>query len=714
MNKINILYMTCFGTFKGGGQRSLYLLIKHLDKEKFCPSLVVPEAGSVKDEIEALGIKVFVVPPARLRSLDIGGIRRTLRALTRIVEETGAHLISTDSVRETFYARWAGRSRRVPVLLHLRVTDSPAWVDRVLYPFVDRMIAVSHAAAGRFRMMDRKGKVRVVYNGADLQSLQPAPARTPDGRLRIGYFGRLQERKGVDTLIKAVRRLDGMPLSVHIFGEGDEVYARYLKEMASGDDRIIFEGFVEDVPQRIRRLDAVVLASRRTEGLSRALIEAMALGRPVIVSDVPSNPELVGEAGRSFIFRRDDEADLARLLKELCEQPGRLRDAGPQARRRAEELFDLKKNTRQMEDIYRQTARPDVKARKILIVNLGGIGDLLLSSAALRMMREHFRDASIVFCGVSRVAAYARSLGLFDEVVSLPGYELEARRFLMSQRWSIFLLLMYLRRKRFDLAVNMRTLHSWPGAWKMAFLFFSIGARVRAGRDTDHRGFFFHIKIPERTQGEKHEMEYDVDMVRALGVPVSDRHLCMAIPETARKTVTDLLENQGVTSSDCLIGVNPGGMLSRRWPLDYFSDALRKILEGRPGVVVITGTKGEQGLGEALAGALRGRRVINTAGSLSWAELGALVNRCDLFISNDTGPMHLAAALRTPLVAIFGPGCLTRFDPRPLSDKAIVLYEKAVCAPCEKFSCRDLRCLKRISPQAVAAAGLELLGRQGR
>lgn len=351
-------------------------------------------------------------------------------------------------------------------------------------------------------------------------------------------------------------------------------------------------------------------------------------------------------------------------------------------------------------------------ARTVLVVNLGGIGDLFLSSAALRALRSHSAGARIVFCGVPRTAAFARSLGYFDDVRPFLGYEEGARRFEWGRLGPFLRLLAGLRHERFDLAVNMRTLHSRTGAWKMAFLFFAIAARVKAGRDTDGRGFFFDIKVAETTRGEKHETEYDLDTVRALGVPVSDASLHVDIPEAARKAVADFLSHSGIAGTDRVIGVNPGGALSHRWPLVHFGTALKQLLDRKSGVVVVTGGKGEQGLGEALVRALSGYRVVNAAGSLSWDQLSALLERCDLFITNDTGPMHVAAVLKRPLVAIFGPGYLVRFDPRRFSDKAIVLHEKAVCAPCDRLACRDLRCLKRITPQAVAAAGLELLERE--
>ena len=90
-------------------------------------------------------------------------------------------------------------------------------------------------------------------------------------------------------------------------------------------------------------------------------------------------------------------------------------------------------------------------------------------------------------------------------------------------------------------------------------------------------------------------------------------------------------------------------------------------------------------------------------------KLTALIKIAGLFITNDTGPMHIAAALGTPLVAIFGPGYLDRFDPRHISDKAKVLYKKSDCAPCDKFRCSLQKCLSAIYPEEVAEAGLSLL-----
>jgi ADP-heptose:LPS heptosyltransferase len=266
--------------------------------------------------------------------------------------------------------------------------------------------------------------------------------------------------------------------------------------------------------------------------------------------------------------------------------------------------------------------------------------------------------------------------------------------------------LLALRRERFDLAVNMRTLESERGARKIKFLLDVIRPAKTAGRDTDGRGRFFDVRVPESGTGQKYEMEYDIDTVRALGAEVTDRHVDLMIDRESAGRVNEILEEAGITGNDTLIGIHAGGMPSRRWPAENFFEAMNLIRSKVRCKFVITGGRSEAGLAKRL----EGRDAVNLAGKLSLSETGALIKRCRLFISNDTSPMHMAAVLRTPLVAIFGPGDIVRFDPRNISDKVQVLYKKAPCAPCEKVTCKEMACLKAVSPEEVTDAAMRLVG----
>ncbi len=331
----------------------------------------------------------------------------------------------------------------------------------------------------------------------------------------------------------------------------------------------------------------------------------------------------------------------------------------------------------------------------------------MLSRPALCSLKERYPEVRIVFLGVTRTVALAQSFGVFDELFSLGAYDDRRRTFRMTHLKQVAGLLGDLRRERFDCAINMRTIASWPSALKMAFLFWAIGARHRLGRDTAHRGFFLNMKVKETHFGDKHEMDYDLETVAMLGAESSGYPLEIKVDPADAASVDRRLEERGVKSEEPLIGIHVGGLPSHRWPLRGFAQALTLIAEKAGVRFVVTGAAAE----EAMFGRLQAMtqvRLVNMVQRTSVGQLVALIDRCRLFVSNDTGPMHLAAVLGKPLVAIMAGGPFKRYDPRRISDKVIVLHKEVPCGPCTKKRCPDLKCLKAITPPEVAEASLKL------
>ncbi|NOZ70093.1 MAG: glycosyltransferase family 9 protein [Deferribacteres bacterium] len=350
--------------------------------------------------------------------------------------------------------------------------------------------------------------------------------------------------------------------------------------------------------------------------------------------------------------------------------------------------------------------------KRILVINLGGMGDILLSVPALRALRRRYPGARISLLAVPRTVELAGEFDFIDEVISFEFYDEGSRGFMPAlnarKLRSLYRLLRGLRMQRFDMALNMRTLVSWAGAVKMALLFRVIGAGHSAGRDTEGRGFFFDTRIRETGAGQKHEMEYDLDLASALGADISERDMGLRIHDKDMAGISRILKDSGIYGDEIIIGVNPGGMHSHRWPLKNFA-LVMNMLAGRLNCrFVVTGGALERELAGRLEKMLD-TRLIDLTGRTTIRELAALIKRCNLYITNDTGPMHIAAALETPLIAIFGPGYLTRFDPRRISGRAVVFHKGAECAPCNKTVCDSLRCFEGISPEEVADASLRLL-----
>jgi ADP-heptose:LPS heptosyltransferase len=340
------------------------------------------------------------------------------------------------------------------------------------------------------------------------------------------------------------------------------------------------------------------------------------------------------------------------------------------------------------------------KVKKILVINLGGIGDILLSLPSIKALKNKFPYAKICILIIPRVYEVIKNSSCVDEIFLF--------RKGINFFWGDLRTLFFLRKEHFDLAINMRTLVSKSSAKKIKLVMDIIKPKIRVGRDTQGLGYFFDIKVPETLIGQKWELEYDIDTVKALKADVFDKNIDLKIDEESISRLNKILEKENVDKETVLIGIHPGGMPSRRWPIENFAKMINKIYKELNCQFVITGGKDEIELVNRLK-KITNTKVINLAGRINFDELLALIKQCNIFISNDTAPMHIAAILKTPLVALLGPGDIKRYDPRYISGQVVVLYKKVDCSPCNKLSCKELKCLKIISPEEVVERVLGLL-----
>ena len=363
--KIRILFISSFSSLKGGGQRSLYLLIKYLDKNRFIPFLIVPQPGELSEEVSKLGVKVFFVNFWRIRTLNVFFIVLSFVKLIKIIRQEKIDLIHTDSPRQTLYGGIVGKLFSIPVIIHLRVADNLLWLDKILYVLTDSMIAVSEAVKRRFKSIDRRNKIYVVYNGVELDVFVPLE-RERDDILKIGYFGRIEERKGVEIIIDAVKEVNNERVELVIQGDGDRKYMQRLRDKAS-DINVVFRNYKKDIGDDIQGVDVVVLPSLYGEGMPRIIIETMALGKVVIASDIPSNREALGKDLEEFLFKPKDKIGLISLLRKILYNREILEEKKHLLRRRAEELFDIRINTKKIETIYTKIIKNrDAKKRYML------------------------------------------------------------------------------------------------------------------------------------------------------------------------------------------------------------------------------------------------------------------------------------------------------------------------------------------------------------
>lgn len=351
---------------------------------------------------------------------------------------------------------------------------------------------------------------------------------------------------------------------------------------------------------------------------------------------------------------------------------------------------------------------------EILVVLIAGIGDLVMATPALIALRNRFKDKRISILTIPRSAEIIQGAPYIDEIFTLnidfTDFKSIFDMITQRQTWR---LIKILRKKKFDILINLQALDTFIGTLEMMLLFWLIGGKYKVGRDTHSRGFFYDLKIEEKREKNKHEVDMNLEVVKLLGAEINNTKLEVYTSDEDEKVVFNLFTQYNINIDTLLVGLNPGAFRpSRRWVTERWAQVADKIVEEYKAKIIITGSGSEKEMVQELANLMKFSPII-VAGKLSIKQLAVLVKRLNLFITNDTGPMHIAVAMRIPLVALFGPGDVYRIGPYGQDCKRQLVIRKEIdcIRPCYKFSCNDMRCMNEISVGDVMNAVRDLLGK---
>ena len=342
--------------------------------------------------------------------------------------------------------------------------------------------------------------------------------------------------------------------------------------------------------------------------------------------------------------------------------------------------------------------------RRIVIRGPNWLGDAVMCEPALSQVRTLFPQAEITLLVKPGIADL---LAQHPEVNRTLVYDDRGRHAGLVGKWTLAAVL---RRHRFDLA------SLFQNAFEAALISFLAGIPRRFGYATDGRTLLLTdpVTVPPRT-AQRHQVEYYWDLLKPLGGhgPAPAPRLFVTPDESA--LIAGRLADAGIGPSDPVIGVNPGSTYghAKRWLPDRYAEVVNRAVtdvQGRSGArvgVAILGAKGEEPLGKAIADQIKTRTVV-CSGQTTVRELMALVKRCQLFLTNDTGPMHVAAAFKVPLVAVFGPTDWQTTS--PFGVDAQLVRQPVSCAPCLLRECPiDHRCMTGVTVEQVYDAVVQHL-----
>ena len=339
-------------------------------------------------------------------------------------------------------------------------------------------------------------------------------------------------------------------------------------------------------------------------------------------------------------------------------------------------------------------ASDPTRVSRVVIRPPNWLGDAVMALPAMAALRRHWASADLTIAAVPAVAAlFRKDTDVHpDHVIDLPV--------------GTNAIVAALEGGGFDVGVL------FPNSFRSAWEFWRAGIPARLGFATSGRRMLLTLRSPRvRRAGVTHQADYYRDLVAGLGVSEPTPPLPRIAPlHPSAERAHALLAQLGVTDDELLVGMAPGAAYgqAKQWPPDRMAEVAARLARTRLSRIVIVGASHDREAARAIESWLRAHtpdvvdRVINLAGRTSLGALVGVAARFSAFVSNDSGAMHLVAALGTPVVAIFGP--TDERATRPLGSHRVIRVP-VFCRPCLLRDCPiDHRCMKRVSADSVLSA----------
>jgi heptosyltransferase-2 len=338
---------------------------------------------------------------------------------------------------------------------------------------------------------------------------------------------------------------------------------------------------------------------------------------------------------------------------------------------------------------------PPTGLKKILIRGTNWIGDAIMTLPAVASVRAAYPKAHVCVLAKPLVADVYKLFSAADEII------LYKNKF--DNPVGVFRLAQELRKKKFDAAILLQN------AVEAAIMAFAAGIKLRAGYNSDGRGLLLTHSVKCTKEIKKvHQIDYYLEMVKTLGCAPVSRELLLQT-KINRVTAQSILSEFISGNNKPIIGIAPGATYgpAKRWFPERFAILADELYDSFPYQGILLGGKADERTAEEVRCQAK-NNLINLAGKTTLREAIYLISQCSLFISNDSGLMHIAGALNIPTVAIFG--STNPETTAPAGDKTIIVRKEVSCSPCLKETCpTDFRCMDLIAVDDVLTAAHAIL-----
>ncbi|MBN1492522.1 MAG: lipopolysaccharide heptosyltransferase II [Candidatus Omnitrophica bacterium] len=658
---------------------------------------VVSAGGEKVKMLHKMGIPHFKLPVNK----------KSLRALTAVPEI--AEIIRREKI-DIVHVR-----SRVPALvgyLATRKTDAiyitschGHYADHLLSRIMGwgKYVIVVSNSIGR-RMLDTFNvppeRIKLVHRGLDIERYTYNLNRFSEEKLKkkerfvIANIARITPLKGHRYFLQAIRRAKMSIANIEVWLIGSSSKKkRYREELEvliekfGLKDSVKFLGSRDDIPKLLQEIDLVVLSTTTPEGFGRVLIEAGASGVPVISTRVGGILDVIEHKKDGILVPPSDPIEMSKAIVDVLENYPAYQVMAESFRKKIESEFTLQKMALETVNVYEEA----LQKKRILVIKFGALGDLVLIVPSLRAIREKYPHAHISLLVDGKLAPLLEQCPYINEVLT-------CRRDKGKGYYKRFIsLAMKLRRAAFDISIDFQN-NKWTHV--LAYL---ADIRRRFGYK---RGMFGELLTNGIPLGKENilPVQHQLQVLNLMGIRSIEERLELWSSDEDAAGIERMLSQSWTEPNQALVGFVLNASLhwrTKRWPLSLFVELAERLQSELKVRVVLIGDASNKRYAEQFLLQTE-TDTVDLVGKTSIREMIALISRLDCLVSGDTAPIHVASAVNTKTVALFGPT-----DPRrhvPPGGECVVIKRNLSCMPCYKRTCRHINCMKQITVEEVFQA----------
>ncbi len=687
----------------GGVETGTVDFAKYL-KQHNHQAIVVSNGGALVAKLDAMGVKHYQLPVHKKNLFTMISMVKKLR---RIIENEGVDIVHARSRVPAWIAYFATRKTKASFITTCHGFYGNRWFSQVMgYP---KLVIVPSDAVGRHMMEDYgvlRENIRLIPRSVDLDKFTFQKGEIVKKKSYVvAIVGRITPLKGhkyfIESMARIIRQMPNVKVWIVGAPPADKyMYKEELEILSSRlgiRDHVEFMGTHSDVAQLMAKVDVLVMSSIEPESFGRVIVEAQAVGVPVVATSVGGVVDIIDDGVTGLLVPPKDTESMANAGMRIFNNVELANQISKNARKKVEEQFTLDLMAARTVQVYEELR----KLESILVVKLSSVGDVVLVTASLKALRQKFPQGKI-YCLVGKASAKVlQNCPYLDGILIYDGND-------KHKGWRRLLRLAgKLRKYRFDRIVdfqNNRISHA------LSFLLFPKESFGYDGK----WGFLLTNRLKDR-KSKLPPVEHQFKVLEMMGIPpTKDHELELWINDTDKSYVKELLDSEWMGNAKDIVGINLSASekwSTKNWPIEFIAELCDK-LSAKNIRVFLTGTeKDREKVRDLLA--IAKSKPASFVGKTDILQLAALIKRCKVFVTPDSAPLHVAAAIGTPAIALFGPTDSVRHIPP--AKKIYVFEKKPACAPCYSQTCKVTThvCMRDISVTEVLSKIKQMMGEKG-